>query len=152
DDFLDSDETGSWPCSCGCRTSSFSPRATIATPSPARSTSGAEPSVRTRLRTLPVIYVLILAMATCWRCAFIRDGDVLLHYVDATVIAPLGGVFALLASRRPLSPAWLGGLELATVGLCAGRVAVVQYRLMLLFSLRDDPMMAERIMKNIVLL
>ena len=38
------------------------------------------------------------------------------------------------------------------VGLVASRVTIVQYRLMLMFSLRDDPMMAQLIMKNIVLL
>ena len=38
------------------------------------------------------------------------------------------------------------------VGLIASRVTVVQYRLMLTFSLRDDPLMAQLILKNIVLL
>ena len=38
------------------------------------------------------------------------------------------------------------------VGLLAGRVAFVQYRLMLEFSLRDDTMMAQLTMKNVVLL
>jgi serine/threonine-protein kinase len=38
------------------------------------------------------------------------------------------------------------------VGLIASRVTIVQYRLMLTFSLRDDPMMAQLIIKNIVLL
>ena len=38
------------------------------------------------------------------------------------------------------------------IGMLAGRVAFVQYRLMLEFSLRDDPMMAQLTMKNVVLL
>ena len=38
------------------------------------------------------------------------------------------------------------------VGLLAGRVAFVQYRLMLESLARDDPMMAQLTMKNIVLL
>ena len=38
------------------------------------------------------------------------------------------------------------------IGMLASRVAFVQYRLMLVYSLRDDPMMAQLTMKNIVLL
>ena len=130
----------------------FSPRAAIATGSQPYSTSEAEPAERIWLRAPPLVYLLILAMATSWRCALLRDDDVVLHYLDATVIAALGGVLALLASRWPVSLAWLRALELGMVGLIASRVTIVQYRLMLTFSLRDDPMMAQLIMKNIVLL
>ena len=42
-------------------------------------------------------------------------------------------------------------LELGIIGMFAGRIAFGQYRLMLDFSLRDDPMMAQLTMKNIVL-
>ncbi len=38
------------------------------------------------------------------------------------------------------------------LGLLASRVTFVQYRLMLVYSLRDDPMMAQLTMKNVVLL
>ena len=34
------------------------------------------------------------------------------------------------------------------IGMLAGLVAFVQYRLMLAYSLRDDPMMAQLTMKN----
>src|SRR5262249_55399411 len=50
------------------------------------------------------------------------------------------------------SLARLRALELGVVGLCASRDIIVQYRLMLLFSLRDDLMMAQLILKNMVLL
>jgi hypothetical protein len=46
-----------------------------------------------------LVYLLILAMATSWRCALLGDEDVVPHYLDATVIAALGGVIALLSSR-----------------------------------------------------
>jgi serine/threonine-protein kinase len=133
-------------------TSGFSPRAAIAAGSQACSTSEAEPAIRVRMRALPLVYLLILAMATLWRCALLGDDDVVLHYLDATVIAALGGVLALLSSRWPVSLACLQALELGMVGLIASRVTIVQYRLMLTFSLRDDSMMAQLIMKNIVLL
>jgi serine/threonine-protein kinase len=130
----------------------FAPRAAIATGTGPSPTSEAEPAVRTRLRALPLVYVLILALATAWRCAVLGDEDVVLHYLDATAMAALAGAFALLSSRWPVSLAQLRALELAMVGLFATRVTVVQYRLMLLFSLRDEPMMAQLILKNIVLL
>src|SRR5262249_24512071 len=116
----------------------FSPRAAIATSSQPSSTSEPEPAARIRLRALPLVYLLILAMATSWRCALLRDDDAVLHYLDATVIAALGGVLALLSSPWPVSLAWLRALELGMVGLIASRVTIVQYRLMLMFSLRDD--------------
>jgi serine/threonine-protein kinase len=130
----------------------FAPKAAIATGSQTYPTSEAEPAVRIRLRALPLVYLLILAMATSWRCALLGDEDVVLHYLDGTVIAALGGVLALLWSRWPVSLAWLRVLELGMVSLIASRVTIVQYRLMLTFSLRDDPMMAQLILKNIVLL
>src|SRR5262249_7313805 len=132
--------------------SGFTSRAAIATGSRPDSTSEAEPAVRARLGALPLVSLLILALATSWRCALLGDEDVVLHYLDATVIAALGGVMALLWSRRPVSLVWLRALELGMVGLLASRVTIVQYRMMLTFSLRDDPMMAQLIMKNIVLL
>src|SRR5262249_6089566 len=46
----------------------------------------------------------------------------------------------------------LKALELGMFGLIAFRLTFVQYRLMLAYSLREDPMMAQLTMKNIVLL
>ena len=69
-----------------------------------------------------------------------------------SVIAALAGIIALLSSRWPISLAWLKALELGMIGMLAGRVAFVQYRLMLEFSLRGDTMMAQLTMKNVVLL
>ena len=79
------DARGSWHSHSACRlrsgpepidhvgaasvadSSGFSPRAAIATGSQPYSTSEAEPAVRIRLRALPLVYLLILAMATSWR-------------------------------------------------------------------------------------
>jgi serine/threonine-protein kinase len=108
--------------------------------------------VRERLRELPIIYILILVMTTLWRRDVLRSQDLTLNYLDAIVIAILGGLIALLWSRRPISLAWLKALELGMVGMLASRLAIAQYRLMLEFSLRDDRMMAQLAMKNIVLL
>jgi tRNA A-37 threonylcarbamoyl transferase component Bud32 len=164
------DQTGSWPAYGGSRPSrgrksigrvgagpvdganGFSPKAVIAAGSRRHPISAAESVVRARLRELPMIYILILAMATFWRVVILGDHDPVLHYLDGTVIAALGGVIALLSSRSPLSLAPLKALELGIIGMVASRVAIVEYRLVLIFSLRDNPMMAQLTVKNVVLL
>jgi eukaryotic-like serine/threonine-protein kinase len=130
----------------------FSPRAAIAAGPQLGPVAEAESVVRARLRELPMIYILILAMATFWRCAILRDDDHVLHYLDATVIASLGAVIAMLSSRRPVPLARLKVLELGVIGMLAVRVTIVHYRLVLHFSLRDDPMMAQLTVKNFALL
>jgi tRNA A-37 threonylcarbamoyl transferase component Bud32 len=129
----------------------FSPKAAIAVGPPPYAISEAESVVRARLRELPMIYILILAIATFWRCAILGDDDRVIHYLDATVIASLGGVIALLSGPWPLSLARLKAVELGMIGLLASRVSIVQYRHMLTYSLRDEPMMAQLTMKNIML-
>ncbi|MEA2631211.1 MAG: eukaryotic-like serine/threonine-protein kinase, partial [Chloroflexota bacterium] len=61
-------------------------------------------------------------------------------------------VIALLSGRRPIPLARLKALELGVIAIFAGRVAIVEYRLVMIFSLRDDPMMAQLTVKNVVLL
>jgi serine/threonine-protein kinase len=99
-----------------------------------------------------MICILILAMATIWRCAILRDDDLVLHYLDASVMAALGSILVLLGRGWPASLGGFRALELGMVALFACRLAIVQYRLMFLFSLRDDPLLAQLVMKNIVLL
>src|SRR5262249_53236571 len=121
------DVTGSWHFSRGCcprrgaepvagaDSSSFSPRAAITTGSALLPISEVDPVLRARLRALPMIYILVLTMATIWRCAILRDDDRVLHYLDASVIAALGSVIALLSSGWPVSLGWFRALELGMV-------------------------------------
>jgi eukaryotic-like serine/threonine-protein kinase len=133
-------------------TTVFSPRAAIAGGSRPHPISVAESVVRARLRELPMIYIAITAMTTFYRCVVLRDDDLVLYYVDMTVIVCLGGVIALLSSRSTVPLARLRGLELAMVGMLAIRNAAVQYRLILESSVRGDPLLAQLTTKNIVLL
>jgi serine/threonine-protein kinase len=133
--------------SCG-----FTPREAIARQTGRQPVSEPLPVVRERLRELPIIYILILVMTTFWRRDVLESEDLTLYYLDAIVIATLGGLIALLWSRRPISLAWLKALELGMVGMLAIRLTIAQYRLILEFSLRDDRLMAQLAMKNIVLL
>jgi serine/threonine-protein kinase len=130
----------------------FTPRQAIARRSGREQVSEPPSIVRARLRELPVIYILILVMVSFWRRDVLGNNDLTLYYVDAGVIATLGGIIALLWSQCPISLPWLRALELGMVAMLACRVTIVQYRLILEFSLLDDRMMAQLTMKNVVLL
>ena len=133
-------------------TGGFTPRAAIA-PQSARHPICEPPAlVRSRLRELPVIYILMLAIAMFWRRAVLASEDLTLCRVDLAIILALVGIIALLSSRWPISLAWLKALELGMIGMLASRITFVQYRLMLLYSVREDRMMAQLTMKNVVLL
>jgi serine/threonine-protein kinase len=133
-------------------TGGFTPRAAIAPHSGRRSISEPVDVVRLRLRELPMVYVLILGIAVFWKRAVLSSQDVALYQVDFALITSLLGIIALLFSRWPVSLAWLKILELGMVAAMATRLTFVQYRLMLIYSQRDDRMMAQLTMKNVVLL
>jgi serine/threonine-protein kinase len=130
----------------------FAPKAAIASGTGPRPIFEAPAVVRARLRELPMIYILIVAAANLWRRIVLAEDNPALYYLDAIVLLCLGSVIALLSSRWPISLARLKALELGVIGLVASRVAFVEYRQMLVYSLRDDPMMAQLTMKNIVLI
>jgi serine/threonine-protein kinase len=130
----------------------FTPRQAIE-PRSCREPISEPPSlVRARLRELPVIYILILVMVAFWRRDVLGNSDLTLYYLDASVIATLGGIIALLWSQCPISLRWLRAVELGMVAMLACRLTIVQYRLILEFSLIDDRMMAQLTMKNVVLM
>jgi serine/threonine-protein kinase len=130
----------------------FTPKAAIASRH-ARPTVCERPAVvRARLRELPMIYILMLGIAIFSRLTIFASEDQTLYRFDAAVILTLVGMIALLWSRWTIPLAWLKALELGMIGLLACRVTLVQYRLMLVYSLHDDPMMAQLTMKNIVVL
>src|SRR5262249_44708847 len=86
------------------------------------------------------------------RRAVLGNEDLPLYQVDVLIIITLVGIIALLWSRWSIPLAWLKGLELGMIGMMATRLTVVQYRLMLMYSVGDDRMMAQLTMKNVVLL
>lgn len=130
----------------------FSPKAAVAAGSPLNSTSEIEHVVRARLRELPMIYILFLSMATFWRFVVLWDEDRVLHALDGTLIALLAGIVVLLSSSYAIPLSRLKALELGIIGVLACRIAIVEYRLVLLFSRRGDSMLAQLTVKNIVLL
>jgi serine/threonine-protein kinase len=109
-------------------------------------------AVRARLCELPIVYILILAASTLWSRGVLGRHDATITRVDGTIILALVGLIALLRSRCLIPLKALHALELGAVGLLAGRIAFVAYRLMLRFSQRADMMMAPMTLKNSVLL
>ena len=133
-------------------TGGFTPRPAIA-PRTVRPAICEPPAVvRTRLRELPIVYILMLGIAIFWRRAVLGNDDPTLYQVDVGIILALVGIIAVLGSRWPIPLAGLKALELGMIAMLAGRVAFVQHRLMLLYSQRGDKMMAQLTMKNVVLL
>jgi serine/threonine-protein kinase len=133
-------------------TGGFTPREAVAPQTGRSLISEPRSVVRARLRELPLVYILILVMSFLWRRAVLGNEDSMLYRIDAVVILAIVGMVALLWTRWPISLTWLKALELGMIGLLAARHAVVQYRLMLIYSLRNDRMMAQLTMKNVVLL
>jgi serine/threonine-protein kinase len=130
----------------------FTPRQAIAQEVGRNSISEPPDVVRARLRELPIVYFLILTGAALWRRAVIGQEDITLYRLDALVVVALVGIIGLLWSRLPIPLVGLKALELGMIAMLAGRLAYVQYRLMLEFSERGDKMLAQLTLKNIVLL
>ncbi len=134
-------------------TSCFFPKAAIAAGAGSHASSETVLLVRERLIELPVIYILILAMTLFWTHVVLGDDALTIPVVssNAIVIVGLGGIIAVLSSRRPVSLNALRRVELGMVGVVAGLSTFVQYQLMLMYSLRGDRMMAQLTLKNGVL-
>ncbi len=130
----------------------FTPKAAIAPHIGPRRISEPRSVVQARLRELPIIYILMLGIAMFWRRTVLGSEDLTLYRFDVTIVIAFLGIIALLSIPWRIPLAWLKALELGMLGLLACRVSFVQYRLMLIYSLRDDPMMAQLTMKNVVLL
>src|SRR5262249_13857318 len=73
------ESTGHVGASSGAVGNGFSPKAAIAASSRPHPISESEPVVRARLRELPLIYIVFLAVATLWRCVILGDDDRVLH-------------------------------------------------------------------------
>ena len=114
----------------------LAPRQAIASQKEQQTIAELTDAVRARLRELAVVYILILAASTLWSRGVLGRDDVTIARVDGAIILALVGLIALLRSRSPISLTSLQALELGAVGLLAGRVTFVEYRLMLRFSQR----------------
>jgi serine/threonine-protein kinase len=133
-------------------TCGFTPRAAIARSEPPHPSVESRSAVQLRLRELAVIYILMFAMAIAWRYVVVGRVYPSVLAVNTLAITTLAGIAALLSSRRRFSVAHLQALELGLIGTTAGIISFAQYRLLLEESQRGDIMMAQLLMKNIVLI
>ncbi len=135
-------------------TGCFFPKAAMAAATTGSSFSSETASlVRARLLELPIVYISILAMTLLWTHVVLGDDALTLPVVglNAVVILGLGSIIALLSTQWPVSLNWLKTLELGMIGMVASLSTFVQYRLMLMYSLRNDRLMAQLTLKNGVL-
>jgi serine/threonine-protein kinase len=135
----------------------FTPKAAIAAGERMLPMAYSPSVMRSRLRELAIIYIVMFAMTMFWRHVIMGPGvlgpiDFTVLSLNILVIAILASTAALLSDRRTFSLPVLKSLELGIIGMIAAMVTCSQYRFMLAASLRDDPMMAQLTMKNIVLL
>jgi eukaryotic-like serine/threonine-protein kinase len=130
----------------------FTPRQAIAQQTGRHTISEPANVVRARLRELPIVFILLVAASALWRRAALGLEAPGLYRGDGMVFLALAGLIALLWSRWPIPLLWLKALELAMIGLLASRVAIVQYRMMLKFSLQGETLGAQLLFKNSVLM
>jgi eukaryotic-like serine/threonine-protein kinase len=86
-----------------------------------------------------------------WKYIVVKDPDPTQAIPFTILLVALGGIVFRLSARKPLSPSLLQALELGTIGMVAAVFAFSQYQTMLDFSLRDDLVRAQLVMKNRVL-
>jgi tRNA A-37 threonylcarbamoyl transferase component Bud32 len=130
----------------------FTPRQAIA-PQTGRHTISEPPNiVRARLRELPIVFILLVVASALWRRAALGVDHPTLYRGDGMVFLALAGMIALLWSRWPIPLPGLKALELVMIGLLAGRVAIVEYRMVLKFSLHAETLGAQLLFKNSVLM
>jgi serine/threonine-protein kinase len=108
--------------------------------------------VRVRLGELAVIYALLFGMVLVLRPLVLGLADLPVSLLAGVIAVLLLGVAALIVWRPAMSMEWLRGLELAMTGALAGLLVLYLYRRLIERSLADDPVTAQLVEKNAVLL
>ncbi len=135
----------------GDGTDGFSPKPALTTVRSQRSEEDTRSVVQSRFGELPLIYILIFGMMLLLR-------SVVLSSVGMAVLASFGIVatalagFAILLSARRLSLAWLRRIELVITVMLAGLLVVYECHAVVGPSLPEDRIIAEKLMKNLILL
>jgi eukaryotic-like serine/threonine-protein kinase len=128
--------------------SQFAPHAAIYPGPDASRPSETEVLVRERLRGLPVIYSLLVALRIIFAVIVSGFTSQTILSVDAAALLVLGAITALLWGQRRLSLAGLRYIELVMIALLAGLFCFTQYYNMMNLSARGEPMAAWSSLKN----
>jgi hypothetical protein len=135
-------------------TECFSPKAAIASNPWQRSDEETRMVVQSRMRELPIIYVLLFGMMLVMRPAVLSVYPLamLLPLVVPFVVVsvPLIGIAFVLSARRP-SLASLRKTELGMTAALAAVLVIYECRA-IIGPWHDDRILAEKVMKNVILL
>jgi hypothetical protein len=135
-------------------TECFSPKAAIASNPWQRSDEETRAVVQSRLRGLPIIYVLIFGMMLLMRpiVLSVYPLPLLLPLVIPFIVVsvPLIGIAFFLSARRP-SLASLRKTELGMTAALAAILVIYECRA-IIGPWLDDRILAEKVMKNVILL
>ncbi len=132
-------------------TDGFSPKAAITSSRSQRSEEETRSVIQSRLRELPLIYVLIFGTMLLLR-------PVVLSSVGMATLGPFGVVattfagITILLSARNLSLTWLRRIELVMIVALAGVLVVYECHAIVGRFLPEDRIIAEKLVKNMILL
>ncbi|HEY1785018.1 MAG TPA: serine/threonine-protein kinase [Pirellulales bacterium] len=108
--------------------------------------------VRARLGQLAVIYALLFGMVLVVRPLLLGLSDPPVSTLTSLLAVLLLGVAALVAWRPAIAIEWLRATELMMTAALAGLLVLYLYRRLIERSLADDPVTAQLVEKNAVLL
>jgi eukaryotic-like serine/threonine-protein kinase len=108
--------------------------------------------VRVRLGELAIIYALIFGMTLILRPFLLGLTDPVILTLGCVLLVALFALAAILHWRPTITIHWLRGLELAMTGALTGLLVFYFYRRLVERSLADDPVTAQLVEKNAVLL
>jgi tRNA A-37 threonylcarbamoyl transferase component Bud32 len=130
----------------------FTPVAAIAGCETSRASGETQPVIQARLSELCLIYALIFGMLLLLRPFILGRGDLLVSATIGVVVTGLLGVSIWLRSGQKLALRRLRQIEFAVTGALAAVVVFYEYRNLLARSLEGDPVRAQMVMKNVLLL
>ncbi len=134
----------------GDATECFSPKAAIASEEWQRSDEETRAIVQSRLRELPIIYVLIFGMMLLLRPVILSVHPLAMLWPFVVVAVSLIGIAILLSVRRLSLPS-LRQIELGMTAALAVVLVIYECRAIISPSL-EDRILAEKVMKNVILL
>ena len=132
-------------------TDGFAPKAAITSDRGTRAEEDTRSVVQSRLRTLPLIHILIFGVVLLVRPLVLGRNPGVIVVLFGAVATTFVGVAFFLSARR-FSLGWLRGIEAAMTLTLAGLLIFYEGRAIFNPALGESRLIAERIMKNTILL
>ncbi|AMV40061.1 serine/threonine-protein kinase [Planctomyces sp. SH-PL62] len=151
------EETATWPPDPGPEPADVAPGRGFTPYSAIQAATGSPPSLggrdlaRRRLQGLTTTCLLITLLILGWKYMVLGDPDPTQAVPYVLLTAGLGVLVALLQGPRRFSPSAFEAIELGMIGSVAAVYSFAQYRTMLDFSLRNDPIRVQLVFSHRVL-